>query len=117
VEALPTPTFVLTGWNAGVDRPGLGKNREKNRLLRKRLIELGARVYPAVGAAPDGDHYEESYAATGLGRDGAAALGREFGQVAVFELNPSRQTVVGCEAPWELSRTLLQHAKTAEAHP
>lgn len=117
VEMLPTPIFVLTAWNAGPERPGLTRNRERNRRLHERLVELGARVFPAIGASPDGDHYEESYAATGLDRADALALGREFDQVAVFELTPSRQTVVGCEAQWNLSRSLPKLGETLEAPP
>ena len=78
--------------------------------LLDRLTTQGVEVHPAIGASPDGDHYEESYATTGLERTAAIDLGREFEQAAVFQLTTREQIVVGCEGDWELSRRLVRRA-------
>jgi hypothetical protein len=101
---LSPPTHVLTAWNAGADRPGADANRERNRALLARLIAEGATVHPAIGSSSAGDHHEESYAVSGLSRSTAIALASEFDQLAIFELTTARQTVVGCDGTWELSR-------------
>lgn len=104
-QLLGGTVHVLTAWNPDEERPGTPVNRERNRRLRRRLDEAGAdRVLPAIGASPDGDHFEESFAVTGLDRPTALALGREFGQVAIFELTRADQVVVGCDGDWEFSR-------------
>jgi hypothetical protein len=107
LQHLSAPVHVLTAWNAGTERPGTELNRERNRALLDALIAHGVEVFPAIGSSPDGDHYEESYAVTGLARSTAVALASDFGQVAIFELGPSTQTVAGCDGTWELSRNLV----------
>jgi hypothetical protein len=103
IAELPMPVFVLTAWNPDADRPGPTENRARNRLLRDRLADRMAIVHPAIGASPGGEHFEESFAVSGLGRDDALALGREFGQVAIFELTASEQTVLACDGSWTSS--------------
>lgn len=106
IRLLGVRVHVLTAWNPGEERPGAPMNRERNRRLRERLDDVDAdRVFPAIGASPDGHHFEESFAVTGLDRPTALALGREFGQVAIFELTQTDQIVVGCDGDWELSRS------------
>lgn len=106
MQHLTAPVHVLTAWNAGTDRPCTELNRGRNRALLDALIARGAEVLPAIGSSPDGDHHEESYAVTGLARSTAVALASDFGQLAIFELGASTQTVVGCDGTWELSRNL-----------
>jgi len=103
---LAPPVHVLTAWNPGELRPELEANRDRNHRLLDRLTTRGVEVHPAIGASPDGDHYEESFATTGLDRTAAIDLGREFEQAAVFELTTREQIVVACEGDWGLSRSL-----------
>jgi len=60
----------------------------------------------AVGADPDSDHFEESWAVIGLDDESARAIGAAFGQVAVFRLANGVQTVLACSADWTRSRSL-----------
>jgi hypothetical protein len=105
---LASPVHVLTAWNPGELRPELEANRDRNRRLLDRLRTQGVEVHPAIGASPDGDHHEESYAITGLDRTTAIDLGREFEQAAIFQLAKREQIVLGCDGDWELSRPLVQ---------
>jgi Protein of unknown function (DUF3293) len=97
---------VITAWNPGSLRPGLEVNRSRNAQLLNRLRRLGCETHPAVGSSHDGDHREESYAVVGATRDDVLALGREFGQAAIFEITPERLTVVSCDENWARSRDL-----------
>lgn len=53
-------------------------------------------VGPAIGAAPDLSYGEQSLAAWGIARDRAIAVGRQFHQLAVFEIDERSVRVVGC---------------------
>ena len=79
-------------------------NRQRNSELADRIVTLGGTLYPALGASPDDDHFEESYAVIGLERSVALKLGREFAQEAIFEVTPSMQRVLACDGTWEESR-------------
>jgi hypothetical protein len=107
---------VITAWNPGSLRPRLEENRSRNAELLDRLRRLNCDVYPAIGASPDGDHHEESYAVAGATMDDVLALGREFGQEAIFEITPERLTVVSCDGSWERSR-VIRSADDVSADP
>lgn len=104
---LHASVHVLTAWNPGKDRPGDVINREQNQALRLRIEAMGHSPFSAIGRDPNSDHAEESWAVVGLTDQEAIALGRAFGQVAVFRISGSRQTVLGCVDEWELSRGSL----------
>lgn len=97
---------VLTAWNPGDDRPSREVNDAANERLRALLVERGLEPRRAVGADPDSDHFEESWAVVGLDDDAARAIGASFGQVAVFRLSGSVQTVLACTEDWSVSRAL-----------
>jgi Protein of unknown function (DUF3293) len=106
VATLKPPIHVLTAWNPGFRRLGLEENRGRNRRLLERLSAQDVVIHPAVGASPDGSHYEESYAVVGLQRTVAIELGRELEQAAIFELTYTQQSVFGCDNGREVSRAL-----------
>ena len=97
---------VITAWNPGDDRPSREVNDAANERLRALLVERGLEPRRAVGADPDSDHFEESWAVVGLDDDAARAIGASFGQVAVFRLSGSVQTVLACTEDWSVSRAL-----------
>lgn len=97
---------VLTAWNPGDDRPTRADNDAANERLRVQLIERGLVPVMAIGADPDSDHFEESWAVIGLDDNEARAIGAAFGQVAVFRIADGMQTVLACTEGWSVSRTL-----------
>lgn len=73
------------------------ENNERQHIyMSHRLRELGVEPLPAIGASADGQWQEASWAVTGLTRLQVCELGREFGQVAVFEIDSRRIQVVRC---------------------
>jgi len=100
------PWHVITAWNPGDVWPTREENEAASNELRARLIATGFAPVRAVGADPDSDHAEKSWAVVGLSDDQARALGAEFGQVAVFRLSAGIQTVLACAENWERSRPI-----------
>jgi hypothetical protein len=97
---------VITGWNPGDARPSQAENEAANDRLRQMLATRGLQPVRAIGADPDSDHAEESWAVAGLDDQEARAIGAEFGQVAVFRIADGAQTVLACTEDWSLSRSL-----------
>lgn len=89
------PVHVISGCNPGY-RESDEVNRVRHMELKKRLRESGVEPQPAIGMAPDGSWVEDSWVVTGLKRAAVCAIGREFGQVAVFEVDAHSIHVVGC---------------------
>jgi hypothetical protein len=101
-----TSWYVITAWNPGDARPTRQENDVANERLREVLTLRGLEPFRAVGADPDSDHFEESWAVTGIDGHDARAIGAEFGQVAVFRIADGAQTVLACTEDWSLSRPL-----------
>lgn len=95
---------VVTAWNPGVDRPAREVNEDANVRLLADIQALGLSGIRALGRDPDSDHCEESWAVFGLSDTQAVDLGRRYGQVAVFRISESRQTVLACDGEWQVSR-------------
>jgi hypothetical protein len=95
---------VITAWNPGDARPTPTENDDANERLRQALASRGLQPARAIGADPDSDHFEDSWAVTGLNDQDARAIGAEFGQVAVFRIAHGVQTVLACTEDWTLSR-------------
>ena len=95
---------VITAWNPGDERPSREVNDRANEALRADLVAAGCAPVPAIGSDPASDHAEESWAVTGLSDAQACALGRKYGQWAVFRIDADAQTVVGCFGEWSRSR-------------
>ena len=97
---------VLTAWNPGSSRPSLEENRSANRRLREDLVRRNVSFFNAIGRSWSGDHTEESFAVTGLGREAACELGRRFEQEAIFEITSEVVRVVASSGDWEYSRSV-----------
>ena len=89
------PVYVITGWNPGVVC-SVETNNVANGELEAVLRASGHPVYSAEGCAIDGSWAEESYAVEGLAREEAIAIGRRFGQLAIFEVTAAGVDVIGC---------------------
>lgn len=90
-------------------------NDHRHHELGGRLGDLGMEPIPAIGLSPDGTWVEPSWAVRGIDRATACVIGREFGQLAVFEVDidegaVSDMLVVGCVDGDVLSRTMV-HAR------
>lgn len=97
---------VITAWNPGDERPTRDQNNTANQHLHQVLVDQGLNPCHAIGADPNSEHHEESWAVTGLNDQQAKAVGAAFGQVAVFRISDGTQTVLACTGDWSLSRPL-----------
>lgn len=72
----------LTAWNPGGKKLSDAENAERQAALLARL--KGRHLVQGVASADDGTWSEASVLVLGLSRDEAAALGRNFGQLAIL---------------------------------
>ena len=95
-DGLDPPVTVVTAWNPdGVLVPP-GDNRAGNQRLVDELQRLGLTWWPAVGRDLDSAHHEEGVAVSGLTVAEGLALGRRYGQAAVYVWTPDEWSVVSC---------------------
>lgn len=88
---------VITAWNPMSRPTAEDENRRRQAAL---LAELaGFDTLPALGAAADGSHAEQSVAVFAITRAEAVAIGRRHHQAAVFEITPDEQLVISCLEP------------------
>lgn len=96
--AVPAEKLViLTGWNPGYERPGLGFNRQANERLASELQRRGHQYYPALGRTDDNSHDEPSIAVLGMFPEEAAELARMFRQAAFFYWDGAMARVMASE--------------------
>lgn len=97
VDVLPVTEVlhVISGCNPGY-RETDEVNERRHMYMERRLRDAGVEPLPAVGTSPDGSWVEPSWAVTGLSRDVACDIGREFGQIAVFEIDGPSLEIIRC---------------------
>ena len=95
---------VITAWNPGDERPSSEVNDTQNNQLLADISAMGLKVLEALGSDPNSTHAEKSWAVIGLTDKAAIELGKKYGQVAVFRITESQQSVLGCLSEWEVSR-------------
>jgi hypothetical protein len=95
---------VITAWNPGDERPSSEVNDAQNNQLLVDISAMGLEALEALGSDPNSTHAEKSWAVIGLTDKIAIELGRKYGQVAVFRITESHQSVLGCLSEWEVSR-------------
>ncbi len=95
---------VITAWNPGDERPSSEINGARNQELRAEISARGLEALEALGSDPNSPHAEKSWAVVGMTDDTAIELGRKYGQVAVFRITESQQSVLGSLREWEVSR-------------
>ena len=95
---------VITAWNPGDERPSSEVNDTQNNQLLADISAMGLEVLEALGSDPNSTHAEKSWAVIGLTDKAAIELGKKYGQVAVFRITESQQSVLGCLSEWEVSR-------------
>ena len=95
---------VITAWNPGDERPSSEVNDTQNNQLLADISAMGIEALEALGSDPNSTHAEKSWAVIGLTDKIAIELGKKYGQVAVFRITESQQSVLGCLSEWEVSR-------------
>ena len=103
-ESRAVQIHVITAWNPGDERPGSEINDARNEQLLADISALGFGSSEALGSDPNSAHSEKSWAVIGLTDKVAVELGKKYGQVAIFRITESRQSVIGCLTEWEVSR-------------
>lgn len=93
---------VISGCNPGYRETDV-VNERRHMHMERRLRELGVESMAAIGMSPDGSWVEPSWGVTGLTRRAVCALGREFGQVAVFEIEGERLRILRCADSEQIS--------------
>ena len=95
---------VITAWNPGDERPSSEVNDTQNNQLLADISAMGFEALEALGSDSNSTHAEKSWAVIGLTDKAAIELGKKYGQVAVFLITESQQSVLGCLSEWEVSR-------------
>jgi len=90
------PIHVITAHNPGGHRSSPEDNALAQSRLTDRVTEAALEHYAAAGGDRAWEHVEPSLAVVGLDREQACALGREFGQDAIFEWSPTGLAVLSC---------------------
>jgi hypothetical protein len=89
--------YVITAFNpAGKVAPDEA-NSVAHQRLTTRLHEMGATFLAAAGGNLEWTHVEPSFAVIGMSEQDARALGRDFGQDAIFGWSPTTMTVLSCD--------------------
>jgi len=96
----PDPTglviCVITPHNPGGRAASEQENAAAQRRLEDELTQRGWTWWPAAGGDASWTHVEASAAVIGAKEAEVAALGADFGQDAIFVLDPKRRRIVDC---------------------
>lgn len=106
VRLLGAPLFVLTAYNPDGLALELAENEARDEELTRELAHGGVEAYRARGQSSDGSWAEEGWLVVGGGQRRARALGRQFGQDAIFKFTAAEVQVLGCFTAWTRSRPL-----------
>lgn len=110
---LPDSAHIITAWNPGGVATTRARNVERGRDLDATLGHYQA--LPTIGSGIDGSFPEPGLAVVGLSDGDAVAIGRRFGQVAIYRWTSDSLTIVGADHPgeqvmgWELTERVIIH--------
>jgi hypothetical protein len=104
IGGLRAPITLVTGWNPGGQEASPAANRAANVALRTSLEARGQSWRPALGRAHDGSWAEPGFAVGGLTEVEAAALGREWRQLAVYVVSDRDVIVLASDGSFRRSR-------------
>lgn len=88
--------YVITAFNQAGKVAPQEANALAHQRLEARLHEMGATCLAAAGGNLQWTHVEPGFAVIGMPEEDARALGREFGQDALFGWSPTTLTVLSC---------------------
>ncbi|MGW2821668.1 DUF3293 domain-containing protein [Streptomyces sp. NPDC001443] len=89
---------VITAWNPYGRTAPSDANTRAHCLLLAEIRRRGLTWWPAEGGDVRGTHREESVGVVGLSDTAARALGRRFGQDAIFAWTPGAWRVLACDS-------------------
>jgi hypothetical protein len=104
IARIRPPITLVTGWNPGGQRAEPADNRAANRAFRSRLEARGWPWRAALGRAPDGSWAEPGFAVGTLDEAAAAALGREWRQLAVYVISAAEVVVLASDGSFRAVR-------------
>lgn len=88
--------YVITAYNPAGNVVPDEANTAAHQRLTARLEEVGATYHEAAGGDAEWVHVEPGFAISGMSQEDARALGREFGQDAIFGLSSTTLTILSC---------------------
>ena len=104
IARIRPPITLVTGWNPGGEVADPAANRAANRALRSTLEARGWSWRAALGRAPDGSWAEPGFAVGRLDEAAAAALGREWRQLAVYVISAPEVVVLASDGSFRQVR-------------
>jgi hypothetical protein len=104
IAPLASPLTLVTAWNPGGRMRATPVNRAANRRLQASLGAEGRAWCPALGRARDGSWAEPGFAVGGLTEAEAAALGAEWGQLAVYVVTDGEVIVLASDRSFRHAR-------------
>lgn len=108
---LPVAGHVITAHNPGGQWLGDAANAARHAEL---LAVCGhAAPTPSWGGAPDGRHLEEGVFVSGLDDDAATAIGRRFGQDAIYAVLPGERLLLPCDGSAPARRQSVRATRDA----
>lgn len=97
-EDLPVPSFaIVTACNPGDRLQSDSMNRQADGALAAECDQRGWARFRVVGASADLRHQEPGWGVSCGSLDQAVALGRRWGQVAIFWIENDALLLVDCE--------------------
>lgn len=121
VSGLPYPLpggrtiHIVTAFNPAGCEATAEANLRAQRELQHHVRVTGRQWWPAVGGDRAGTHREISAAIAGLDDTQARALGRRFGQDAVFAWSPASWRLLACAPTARDATTADWHATSLRA--
>lgn len=110
---------IVTAFNPGGRDATAQANLRAHHALLHRIGVAGLPWRPAIGGDPSGAHAEPGAAVVGMDDAQARAMGRRFGQDAVFAWSPSSWRLLSCADPEQDMAAADWHAALLgpHAHP
>jgi len=91
----PQYFHIITAYNPG-KLVGAEINAKADEELRRELNLDGSHCFRITGCSPDLKHQEQGWGVAGLSEERAMAVGRRYGQNAIFEVTDGVLSVIGC---------------------
>jgi hypothetical protein len=91
----PHHFHIITAHNPGVI-VGADMNAKADEELRRELNLVGSCCFRITGCSPDLKHQEQGWGVAGLSEEKAVAIGKKYGQNAIFEVTAGALSVIGC---------------------
>ena len=93
----PHHFHIITAYNPGVI-VGSDINAKADEELRRELNLAGSRCFRITGCSSDLKHQEQGWGVAGLSEERALAIGRQYGQNAIFDITAGVLSVIGCHS-------------------